>query len=141
MADLPDWADRWLERQSRIADAIAAVAPLNRIPRAWLIGLAHAAGLSALLAAGVAAHSPLAWAVIAIPMTMIVVLALSGRARSAGAPSAVHARRRAQASRRPFDVQAMGPSVAEPSFDSPIVVARRTQPPGVAEPLIVRRSR
>ena len=118
-----------------MADAIAGVAPFDRVPRAWLIRLAHAAGLFGLLSAGVVANSPFAWAVIAIPMTMIVVLVLSGRSRTFGASSAVQRRP------RPFDAQAMGSSVAEPSFDSPIVVARRVQPSRVAGPMAGRHSR
>jgi hypothetical protein len=135
MTELPDWAARWLERQSRVADAIARVAPFDRIPRAWLIRLAHAAALLGLLSVGVLANSPFAWAVIAIPMTMIVVLILSGRGRTAGAPSAGHARR------RPFDALAIGSSVAEPAFDSPIVAVRRSQVSRAPGPRVVRRTR
>jgi hypothetical protein len=135
MAVLPDWAARWLERQARVADSIARVAPFDRMPRRWLISLVHAAGLIALLSVGVFANSPFVWALVAIPMTMIVVLVLSGRAR----PARVSSPRRDRG--RPFDVQAIGPSMVEPAFDSPIVVARRTQPSRMAEPLAVRRSR
>ena len=143
MADLPDWVARWLERQSRVADTVAAVGPLDRLPRTWLIRLLQAVGLVGLLALGVLADSTFAWAVIAIPMTMIVVLVLSvgervTRASSTGeriprAPSTVQTRP------GPFDVQAMGPSVVEPPFDSPIAVARRRQSSRPA-PLIIRRS-
>ena len=134
MADLPNWATRWLERQSRVADAVGAVAPFDRVPRTWLIRLLNGAGLFALLALGVVANSAFAWALIAIPMTMIVVLVLSGRQRMPRASSPVQRRP------GPFDVQAPGSSLLEPSFDSPMVVARRTQslPP---QPLVVRRSR
>jgi len=134
MTDLPDWAARWLERQSRVADAVAAVAPLDRVPRTWLIRLLQAMGLLGLLSLGVFANSAFAWAVIAIPMTMIVVLVLSGRERIPRASSTVRTRP------GPFDVQAMGPSVVEPAFDSPIMVARRRQSP-LPEPLLLRRSR
>jgi len=117
-----------------MADAVAAVAPFDRVPRAWLIRLLQAAGLCALLALGIVANSEFAWAPIAIPMTMIVVLVLSGRHRVPRASLPVQRRP------GPFDAQAMRSSVLEPSFDSPIVVARRAQtlPP---EPLVVRRSR
>ena len=134
MADVPDWAARWLEQQSRLADAVAAVAPLDRVSRTWLIRLLQAVGLLGLLSLGVLANSTFAWAVIAIPMTMIVVLALSGRERIPRASSTVQRRP------GPFDVQAMGPSVVEPSFNSPIMVARRGQSP-LPEPLLIRRSR
>ena len=134
MVDLPDWAVRWLERQSRVADAVAAVAPFDRMPRTWLIGLLQTVGLLGLLSLGVLASSVVVWAVISIPMTMIVVLLLSGRRRISQA--SVPARRRPG----PFDVQAMGPSLTPPSFDSPIAVARRRQSV-LAEPLVVRRSR
>jgi hypothetical protein len=132
MADLPDWAARWLERQSRVADAVAAVAPLDRLPRAWLIRMLQAVGLVGLLSLGVVAKSTFAWAVIAIPMTMIVVLVLSGRERMPRASSTAHARP------GPFDV--LGAPVVEPLFDSPIAVARRRQS-SLSEPLLIRRSR
>ena len=134
MADVPDWAARWLEQQSRVADAVGALAPFDRVPRPWLIRLLQAASLLALLTLGVLAKSTLAWAVIAIPMTMIVVLVLSGRERMPRAAST------AQTRPGPFDVQAIGPSVVKPSFDSPIMVARRRQSP-LQEPVLIRRSR
>ena len=134
MADLPDWAARWLERQSRVADAVGAVAPFDRLPRTWLIRVLQAMGLLGLLAIGVLASSEFAWALIAIPMTMIVVLVLSGGHRIPRA--SLPAQRRPG----PFDVQAMGPSVIEPTFDSAIMVARRPQS-SLPEPLVVRRSR
>jgi len=134
MADLPDWAARWLERQSHAVDAVQAVAPFDRVPKTWLIRVLHAAALLALLALGVLANSVYVWTLVAIPMTVVVVLGLSGRSRMRVA-SPVEGRP------GPFDAQAMGWSVLEPSFDSPIVVARRTEPPRVPEPLILRRSR
>ena len=86
MADLPDWAARLSERQSRVADAVAALAPLDRLPRPWLIRLLQAVGLVGLLALGLLANSTFAWAVIAIPMTMIVVLVLEEESGSPGRP-------------------------------------------------------
>ena len=130
MADLPDWAARWLERQSRVVDAVESVKPFDRVPRAWLIRLLHAAGLFALLSVGVVAHGSLVWALVAIPMTMIVVLGLAGRDRTP--------ERSPAAGRRdgPFDQHAGAPSTVEPSYDSPIVVRRR-QPAPIAEPLFI----
>ena len=134
MADLPGWVARWSEQQSRVADAVASVAPFDRLPRTWLIRLLQSVALFGLLALGVLAGSTFAWALIAIPMTMIVALVLSGGQRMPRTSLT------AQQRPGPFDVQAMGPSVLEPSFDSPIVVARRpqTSPP---QPLVVRRTR
>jgi hypothetical protein len=117
-----------------VADAVAAVAPFDRLSRTWLIRLLHAAGLFGLLSLGVVANSTFVWALVAIPMTMIVVLALSGRSRTLGASPALQRRP------GPFDVEAMGSSMVEPSFGSPIVVSRRAQQ-SVTVPLVERRSR
>ena len=84
--------------------------------------LLHAAGLLVLLALGVSANSVLAWAVLAMPMTLIVVLALTGGSRST-TPTALTGN-----GRGPFDALAMEPSVVEPSFDSPISVVARKRP-------------
>lgn len=129
---MPDWTDRWSECQSRVADAVAAVAPFDRLPRAWLIRVLQAVGLLALLSLGVVAKSAIAWVLIAIPMTIIVVLVLSGRHQMASVPVAQRP--------GPFDVQALESPVTEPSFDSPIVVVRRRQSV-LSEPRVVRRLR
>ena len=130
MADLPDWVARWLARQSRAIDAIERAPLLDRLPRAWLTRLAHAAALLGLLALGVRVNATIAWALIAIPMTVIVLLELAGWEPL---------RRESPTAERPapFDVER---AIVEPSFDVPIVV-RRKQRLRVPEPLVGRARR
>jgi len=89
---------RLLERQSRLLDELVErVAPLGRVPTAWLARTLQAGFVIVLLALGVIAASTLAWVVLSMPMTLAVLLALLGAGESP--IGAFEPRRRRPASR------------------------------------------
>jgi len=92
--DLAGAFDRLLAQEARVSGAIARRPLLEGMSPTWPMRLLQAAAVIALMAVGVLIGQTIAWVVLAIPMTAIVLMALVGfdehRTRStAGTPSGI----------------------------------------------------
>ena len=75
--DLDAFVTRLFAAQTRAVARIGGLPGLNRVPRARLTLLTQTVALIALLALGTAINAILVWALLAVPMTLIVALFLA----------------------------------------------------------------
>lgn len=75
--DLVAALERGLALQARLDAGLARHAPADRLPALWRARLLQGAALVVALALGLAVGSTLAWAVLAVPMTAVVTVALA----------------------------------------------------------------
>jgi hypothetical protein len=117
---LPDLVGRVLARQSDAVATVARVRPLDRIAVERLTMVAQAVSVVLLLALGLAIDASVVWALLAIPMTLIVLLFLAE-------PELMPAQARAAAARAPIPAPAQRPAPpapprARPPEGGPIIV-------------------
>jgi hypothetical protein len=82
--DIPDWAQRLRDREARVLHTVAQFPALERVPHNLLGRISQLAVIVMLLALGTAIGSTVVWILLALPLTVVVILALLHGAEDAG---------------------------------------------------------